>query len=57
MANRQIKIFLFSSLFRNFNSIRNTLKLHQMSDDDRTLIFTEVCQQALKDFGRKKNKI
>lgn len=44
-------------LFRNLNAVRNTLKIHNAPDVDRTRIMTEVCQQALKEFQTKKRKI
>lgn len=44
-------------LFRNLNAVRNTLKRHHMTDDERTRIFTEVCQQALKEFSVRRGKI
>ncbi|CAF3600740.1 unnamed protein product, partial [Adineta steineri] len=44
-------------LLRNLNSVRNTLKIHNVSEVDRTYIMTEVCQQALKEFQTKKKKI
>ncbi|UJR30821.1 hypothetical protein I4U23_018338 [Adineta vaga] len=44
-------------LLRNLNSVRNTLKIHNISDVDRTTIMTEVCQQALKEFQTKKKKV
>ncbi|CAF1686786.1 unnamed protein product, partial [Adineta ricciae] len=44
-------------LLRNLNSVRNTLKIHNISDANRTALMTEGCQQALKDFQIKKKKI
>ncbi|CAF3456613.1 unnamed protein product [Rotaria socialis] len=44
-------------LLRNLNAVRNTLKIHNVPDVDRTRIMTEVCQQALKEFQTKKRKI
>ncbi|CAF2097685.1 unnamed protein product [Rotaria magnacalcarata] len=44
-------------LLRNLNAVRNTLKIHNAPDVDRTRIMTEVCQQALKEFQTKKRKI
>ena len=43
-------------LFRNLNSVRNTLKIHNISDANRTALMTEGCQQALKDLQTKKRK-
>jgi hypothetical protein len=46
----------FLHYFRNLNAVRNTLKIHNVPDVDRTQIMTEVCQQALKEFQTKKKK-
>ena len=41
---------------RNLNCVRNTLKIHNVAEVDRTQIMTEVCQQALKEFQSKKKR-
>jgi hypothetical protein len=51
---KQIFIEMF---FRNLNTVRNILKIHNVPEGDRTRIMTDVCQQALKEFQTKKKKI
>jgi hypothetical protein len=49
-------LFFFLYYFRNLNATRNTLKIHNVPNLDRTRIMTDVCQQALKEFQTKKKK-
>jgi len=44
-------------LLRNLNCVRNTLKIHDVADVDRTRIMTEVCEKALKEFQTKRRII